>query len=152
MNDIVSIRKMRPWAPPWSSAEASFPEEGDGLAGVFLPPFLTGDGVTDRAAADFARGDNQLSLAAWNWLRIRRGNRPRRTFLLALWNCSGTPGDSSAADRASAGGRHSPADPTIVPPQRPLHPSDWRETPGTGFRSAPGPRSPLHLRRFRFPP
>lgn len=66
MNDIVSIRKMRPWVPAWSSACAAFPDEGEGSAGPSLPE----DGVTDRAAEDFARGDNQPSLAAWNCLEF----------------------------------------------------------------------------------
>lgn len=103
MNDIVSIRKMRPGAPPFSSAHAAFPEEDAGGTGPFLPE----DGVTDRVADDFARGDNDSQFSSLDLPRIPSRKRPARTWLLVLGNGCRTPDALSPADRAPAEATHS---------------------------------------------
>lgn len=83
MNDIVSIRKIRPGAKELSSMQAveaaceGFGEETDRL----LEPSLS-DAARVLAIDDLERGDNRSSLAA----RIGPGSQ-MSSNLLAIWRC-----------------------------------------------------------------
>src|SRR5579863_2593736 len=93
MNDIVSIRKIRPcWLEPTADGRldvAAFPSE---------------DGPGGAEVDDFVRGDNCPSVAVKSGRlsqpRIPCGSQPARTFFWARASCCGKSNGISPVDQA----------------------------------------------------